>query len=244
MIESEPVHAAPVRRTYPLVMDTAIEIPRAQRSASARASEQSFAAGTGVMAALIAAAVVTFASIAAFVAFNGMPFGSGDTPESAVTVSGAPKAAALAAGSTAEAVAADPATPSGGALAEIVAALPPSFGAGADPGAGGTGSGAPGVDDTFGSGGGTSGPVDVPGNPAPGPVQGAVGAVDDATGGLGLDLGLGETTNGITQGLDDTIGATLNNVGNGLGAGNLGDKANNTLGGVTNGPNGLNGLLD
>ncbi len=213
-----------LRRTHSLV-ETAIEIPRAQHSASAK----EFAAGTGVTTALIAAAVVAFASIAAFVAFDGMPFGSGDTPESAVTISGAPKAAALAAGSTAESVAAAPATPSGEALAEIVAALPPSFAVG--PGPGGTGPGTPGTTDTPGSGSGTGSPIDTPGSPTPGPIQGAVGAVDEATGGLGL----GNATDGITQELDETIGGTLNNLGNGLGAGNLGDKTNKVVGGLSDG---------
>lgn len=229
-------------------VETAIEIPRAQRSANARA----FAAGTGVTAALIAAAILAFVSVAAFVAFDGMPFGSGDTPETVVTVSGAPKAAALSAGSTAEVVVAAPAAPSAEALAEIVAALPPSLAAGPGPGAnlGGastrsTGPGTPGATNTPGSGGGTDAPVDVFGESTPGPVQGAVGAVDDVTGGLGLELRLGEATNGLTKGIDNAVGGTLNDVGNGLGAGNLGDKTSDAIGGVTNGAtNGLHGLLD
>ncbi|MDQ3759886.1 MAG: hypothetical protein M3331_08110, partial [Actinomycetota bacterium] len=95
-------------------MDSALKAPRAQKSADARA----FALGGGVTTALVAAAVVAFVSIAAFVAFDGMPFASGDSPESSVSLeSGAPQAAALAASTIADSVAADPSAPSAAALA-------------------------------------------------------------------------------------------------------------------------------
>lgn len=212
-------------------MDTALDIPRAQKHASARA----FALGTGVSTALIAAAVLAFVSVAAFVAFDGMPFSSADSPESAVSLSGAPQAAALTAGSTAESVAADPETPSAAALGEIAAALPstqaatgsgpglsPGGVSGVETGGGSTGPGGGGS----GGGGGTGGTTE------PGPLQVTVGAVDDTAGGLGLDLPLSETTDGITKGLDDIVGGTLHNVGSGIGAGNLGDKVNNAVGGL------------
>lgn len=209
--------------------DTALDIPHAQKHASARA----FALGTGVTTALIVAAVIAFVSVAAFVAFDGMPFSSGDSPESTVALSSAPQAAAQTAGFTAQSVAADPETPSAAALGEIAAALPSTqaatgSGSGLRPGGvsgveSGGGSTGPGGGGTGGTGGGTT---------EPGPLQGAVGAVDDTAGGLGLDLPLSDTTDNITKGLDETIGGTLNNVGNGIGAGNLGDKVNNAVGGL------------
>jgi len=212
-------------------METAAKPPRASKHVDVRA----FVAGTGVSTALIAAAVLAFVAIAAFVAFEGNPVASGDSPESTLTLpSGAPQAAAAAAGTTAESVAAEPATPSAGALAEIAAALPGA-------GAGGPGaSSGPGdtIVDIPGGGGGT-GPGDGPGSEAPappgsqpGPLQSTVGAVDDTAGGVDLDLPLGEVTADVTKPLDDFVGGTLNDVGNGIGAGNLGDKTNNVVGGL------------
>lgn len=209
--------------------DTALDIPRAQKHASARA----FALGTGVSTALIAAAVLAFVSVTAFVAFDGMPFSSVDSPESTVSLSGAPQAAALTAGSTAQSVAADPETPSATALGEIAAALPSTqaaTGSGPGPGPGGVSGVETGGGSTGPGGGGSGGGGGTGGTTEPGPLQGTVGAVDDTAGGLGLDLPLSETTDGIIKGLDDTVGGTLNNVGNGIGAGNLGDKVNNAVG--------------
>ena len=98
---------------------TAVNIPSAKTSASENVNARAFAAGTGVTAALVTAAIVVFASIAAYVGFNGMPFGGGDSADSTVSLrSGAPQAAALAAGSTAAAVADDPARPSAPRVAE------------------------------------------------------------------------------------------------------------------------------
>ena len=210
-------------------METAVKIPRAQTRAPKSVNARAFAAGSGVTASLIAAAIIAFASVAAYVGFEGMPFGSDDSADSTVSLrSGAPQAAALAAGVTADAVAADPADPTPAALAEILAALPP--GATDGPGPGGP------TDDPITGGGNGPGPVDPvdPVDPgAPGPVQGTIGGVDDAVGGLGLPLS--ELTDPVTQQVDDIVGGTLNNVGNGVGAGNLGDKVNGTLNGVTGG---------
>jgi hypothetical protein len=187
--------------------------------------------GTGVSTALIAAAVLAFVSVAAFVAFDGMPFSSADSPESTVSLSGAPQAAALTASSTAQSVAADPETPSATALGEIAAALPSTQAAtGSGPGPGGVSGVETGGGSTGPGGGGSGGGGGTGGTTEPGPLQGTVGAVDDTAGGLGLDLSLSETTDGIIKGLDDTVGGTLNNVGNGIGAGNLGDKVNNAVG--------------
>jgi len=210
-------------------METAVEIKRADarpKNVNARA----FAAGTGVTAALVTAAIIAFASIAAYVAFEGMPFGSSGSDSTVSLSSGAPQAAALAAGATAGAVAADPATPSDAALAEILAALPPGA---ADDLGGGPGGG---PNDDPATGGGTD-PGTIPGTDpvAPGGLQGAIGDVDDAAGGLGLNNPLQDLTDPITQPVDDAVGGALNDVGNGLGAGNLGDKVNGTVGGLLGG---------
>ena len=214
-------------------MDTAVKIPRAQTRAPKSVNARAFAAGSGVTAALVAAAIVVFASVAAYVGFEGMPFGANGSDSTVSLQSGAPQAAALAAGLTADAVAAEPADPSPAALAEILAALPPGAtdGPGPGPGAGGP------ADDPITGGGSGPGPVDPvdPGPGTPGPIQGTIGGVDDAAGGLGLDLPLSELTDPVTQQVDDVVGGTLNNVGNGVGAGNLGDKVNGTLNGVTGG---------
>ena len=161
-----------------------------------------------------------------------MPFGGGNSADSTVSLrSGAPQAAALAAGSTAAPSLTTRPTPSAAALAEIPAALPP-----------GATDSAPARrrttrrphDGRRGSGPGP-GPVAPTDPDMPGPVQNTVGAVDDAAGGLGLDLPLNELTDPVTQPVDDTVGGTLNNVGDDVGAGNLGDNVNGTLNGVTGG---------
>jgi hypothetical protein len=214
-------------------METAVKIPSAQTRESKSPNARAFAAGTGVTAALVTAAIVAFASVAAYVGFEGMPFGGGDSSESTVALSsGAPQAAALATGSTAAAVAADPATPTPAALAEILAALPPGAidgtGAGPSPGLGPT------EDPTTGSGdpdGPGTGPVDPTDPGTPGTLGGTVDNLDNAAGGLGLDLPLSELTDPVTQPIDDIVGGTLNNAGNNVGAGNLGDKVNGLLGG-------------
>ena len=205
-------------------METAVKIPNVQARAPKGVDARAFAAGTGVTGALVAAAILAFASIAVYVAFEGMPFSSGDTPESTVSLSGAPQAAALTAGQTADAVAADPATPSAAAIAEILAAAPGATGAPA-PGAGSSG---PGDDRVVGGG---NPPRPGPGPAAPGPLEETVGSVDGTTGGLGLDLPL-ESTDPITQQVDDAVGGALNNVSNAVGGGSLADKVNGTVGGL------------
>ncbi|HYH62757.1 MAG TPA: hypothetical protein VD766_12890 [Solirubrobacterales bacterium] len=208
-------------------METAIKTQTGARRPHARA----LVAGTGVTAALIAAAVAAFVSIGAFVAFEGMPFSSADTPENSVAVSdalsGAPNAAALAASPAAAAVAADPATPSAAAAAEIAAALP------SVPSADGPSNDAAGISgvETPGAGGATDigGPVVTP--ESPGPLGSTVQGVDDTAGGLGLDLPLDETTGGITDPVDDVVGGVLD----GVGAGGLDDKVGDVVGGVLGG---------
>ena len=79
-------------------METAVKISSAEKRAPKNVNARTFATGSGVTAALIAAAVLAFASVAAYVAFEGTPFGSDDGSESTVSLnSGAPQAAAAAA---------------------------------------------------------------------------------------------------------------------------------------------------
>ncbi len=211
-------------------MQTAIEIPRTPvKGATARA----FAAGTGVTTSLVAAAVLAFISVAALVAFNGMPFGSDGAADATVALpAAAPKAAALAASPTAGAVAASPARPSPAAATEILAALP--AGARDGPVAPGTIAGPGGTGTTDLSGGGT-GAAGVGTSGTPGLVQGAVGGVQNAAAGLGVSLPLRDLTDGITKPLDDTVGGALNGLGGGLGNNHLGDQVNGGLGQVTGG---------
>ena len=211
-------------------METAVKISSAEKRAPKNVNARTLATGSGVTAALIAAAVLAFASVAAYVAFEGTPFGSDDGSESTVSLnSGAPQAAALAAAPTAGAVAADPATPTAAALAEIIAALPP----GSVAGSAGNGSGSPGTDPI--AGGGTDTGPGPGATEAPGAVQGTVGTVDDTAGGLGVDAPVSELTDPVTKQVDDTVGGTLNNVGNAVGGGNLGDKVNGAVGGLLGG---------
>ncbi len=214
-------------------METAVNIPRARTRPPKNVNARAFAAGSGVTAALVAAAIVAFASVAAYVGFQGMPFGSASAPDSTVALSSStPQAAALAAGGTAAAVAADPATPTSAALTEILDALPPGA---LQQAAGGAGPGSP-VDNAV-SGGSTD--ILVPpgpgpgGEPAtPGALQSTVSGLDDAVGGLGLDLPLTQLTDPITKRLDNTVGGALNGAGKSVGAGDLGDKVNGALGGL------------
>jgi hypothetical protein len=211
-------------------MDTAINNPRLRRKGL---DARTLAASTGVTASLVAAAVIAFVSIAAFVGFEGMPFGADGSPDSSLSLGAGPQAAALTAGSpAAEGVAAEPVAPSAAAIAELAAAPPgtvpdiPGVDPPGTPPAGDPGTGT-------GGGGGGSGGGTIPGGetPAtPGPLSGTVGTVDDAVGGLGLDLPLSGLTDPITQPIDDILGGALNGVGNSLGAGNLG----NTAGGAVN----------
>jgi hypothetical protein len=217
-----------------------LKIPRADRNPNVRA----YLAGGGATAALVAGAVIVFLGVAAFVGFNGLPFGADDPADATVNLAaGVPEAAAAAAAPATDAVADDPATPSAAALAEILAALPP----GADPGIAGLDPLAPGT------GGGPNGPgPTTPGTggetPAgtAGTLGTAVSGLEEAAGNLGLNLPLGDATNNVTGPIDNTVNDALNNVGGALGNPNLGDQVTGSLNNATNnllGPNGVGGLL-
>ncbi len=209
-----------------------IKIPNPGRNANVRA----YLAGGGATAALVAAAVIVFIGVAAFVGFNGLPFGADDTPDASVSLADVPGAAANAAGPTAGAVAADPATPSADAIAEILGALPP-------------GATIPGFIPISNDGGnnGGSGPGGTPTTPAgTGPLGSTVSGVDETTGNLGLNLPLGDQADDVTGPVDDAVNNAVNGVGGALGDDQLGDKVTGTVNEATNnvlGPNGVAGSL-
>lgn len=216
-----------------------IDNPTSPRNPNLRA----YLAGGGATAALIAAAVVVFVGVAAFVGFNGMPFGAGDSSGATVNLAaGVPEAAATATASTADTVAADPATPSAGAIAEILASLPPGTASGipgvtpGTPGFGGTGPTIPGVTPGTPGAPGTSG--------APGALGNTVAGLENAASGLGLNLPLGGLTDGLTGPIDKTVNDAVNGVGGLLGDNKLGDKVTGTVKGVTDGLLGKGGLTD
>ena len=89
-----------------------LRLPSAPRNGNLKA----YLAGGGATAALVAAAVVVFVGVAAYVGFNGLPFGADDSADSTVNLAAdVPDAAAGAAAATAGAVSDDPVTPSGAA---------------------------------------------------------------------------------------------------------------------------------
>lgn len=220
-------------------METAtIDIPRNVKNANLRA----YLAGGGATAALVAAAVVVFLGVAAFVGFNGLPFGAADEPNATVNLAaGVSEAAAGAAAPTADAVAADPATPSAAAIGEILAAFPPGAipsipGFVATTPGGGTLPNVPGV---IPPGGG-----DGDGNAPPAPLGNTVSGLENTAGNLGLNLPLTDLTQGLTGPLDKTLNDTVNGLGGVLGDPKLGNKVTNGVSNATNGLLGQGGLTD
>ncbi len=225
-------------------------IASTQPPARRRFNLRAFLAGGTATAALIAAAVIVFGSLAAYVAFDGAPVRGDDPPTDTVTV-GAPHAAAATLGRAPRVVAATPAAPT--AIAPAPAPTPAPAAAAAagvvagTPGAElapGTTIVAPGTDPAVPST--TESPVAPTTPTAPAPVEsdtstgtgssgsgtlgGAVDQIDQVTGG---GLGLGEATDSVTGPLDNTVDQvndTLNNVAPGLG-----DQVNDTLDGVLGG---------
>jgi hypothetical protein len=170
--------------------------PRARRNFNLRA----YLAGGAATAALIAGAVVVFASLAAYVAFNGLPVGSGDENASQLTIEAGGLTSPAAAGilnRAANAVAADAAArtapgrsgsgnrngsgnnpsggpPSGGPTDPAPPTGPPTVGTTPAPGAGTSGGGTGAV------GGAVNGVSNATGLPLSGPTQGVTNAADDA----------------------------------------------------------------
>ena len=179
---------------------------------------RAYLAGSGATIALTVAAILAFLGITALVAFNGFPFGAGDADGDAVPIapplSGAPEAAALAAGAGASAAVA--ATPAEGS------ALPaaPSGSAGAGEGGAGSGAGGSPGSELPGTTPGT-GPTGIGGSDVLG---GTVGNLEQTAGNVGVDAPLTGLTRDVTQPLDKTLNQTLNGVGGAVGNPKLGDQ--------------------
>ena len=204
--------------------------PSASLGAQDRAPSRNFnlrayLAGAGATTALIAGAIVVFTSLATYVAFNGLPIGSGNENASQLTISASevttPRAGRLlarAASAVAATAAAPTATAAGGANGTA------GSGPGAGPGGGETQT-PTGVPPT----GTTVDPTVSPNGTAPtgggsGPVSGAVGEVSNATG-----LPLSGPTSGVTQAADEALG----NLGQGLQDNHAGQSATNAVNGLT-----------
>ena len=171
----------------------------------------SFASG----GALLAAAVAGLVTVAALVAFDGLPTSSNRSDDSAVLVeSSAPEIAAVAATARAASPAASPAVlPDAGPSPDPTGA--PERGGDANPGSGGP---------TIPAAPTSPGTPVVPPAGKPGPIasqiSGVIGQIEDAVGDAGgPDLGLGTKTRPLTEMLDETAG-TLTDAGpGGLGLG-------------------------
>ena len=202
---------------------------------AARSSHlRAYLAGTGATGSLIAGAMVVFLSLAAFVAFNGVPFGGsggglGSARLGSQTV-GPPESAAQALAPAPRTVAAAPVPgapvgAAGPAGARLAAA------AGAPVGAPTTGL-------TPASPGGSTSPggsLTSPGTPSSGPITSAVNGVGQVTGqdvspltGMtqALDNNANSTLNGVHPGLGDQVGQTANGVTGLLGGGGQGSAGN------------------
>jgi hypothetical protein len=197
-----------------------------------RANLRAYLAGTGATSALIAGAVVVFLAAAGFVAFNGMPFGGSGGAEGNVALEGQ-----TASGASAAAAA---------ALANAPGAVAKAPFAGAARGAGGKSASGRATNHDGSSPGGnfgstppptggdpptcTTGCVPPPTGSGSGPITSLVNGVDQTGQSLGVDPGLGSTTSGTTQQLDDTVNNTLNHVQPGLG-----DQVDDTVNDATHG---------
>ena len=194
---------------------------------------KAYLAGTGATSALVAAAVVSFFALAGLFSVNGFPGGLSSTEGDTVLVapgSDAPEAAAAAAAAAPGAVAATPADRVVGG-----AGVSAAGGAGAGESCGKLGGAtAPGGGATPGSGtapDATVPTVSSPSAPAPapapgtstqqGPLSDTVSGVEGTTeGATGLDVPLTETSQPLTDQLDQTVQDTGDTVGGLLGGNN------------------------
>jgi hypothetical protein len=196
---------------------------------------RAYLAGTGATGSLIAGAVVVFISLAAYVAFHGMPFGgSGGSLGSAYvgsSASGPPETAAKALGAAPRSVASSPVPGAPAGAAGQLAAGP-----GGAPGsavAGISGSGSAPTATTSPSGTTTS--PGTPSDPSGGPITNTVNQVtQDATGGPAPS-----PITQTTQQAENAATSTLNDAGGAVGQPGLGDSVeqalNQTLNQVTQG---------
>jgi hypothetical protein len=202
---------------------------------------RAYFAGAATTAALIVAGVIIFGSLAAYVAFNGVPVGGGDGANDSVAVqaaAAAPQSAAAALGAAPGAVAATPAT------ATAIAPAPGTV-AGSAPGATGPGATSPtGTTPPIGTTPTGTAPTGTPpatttpgsdssGSTSSGPAGSAVQGLQDAAAGAGVDLPLTDATNGVTGPVDHTVQGTLNGAGVPLGNPQLGQQVGGGLTQIT-----------
>jgi len=199
-----------------------------------RFSLRAYLAGGTATTALIAGVVVIFASLAAYVAFEGIPGGGeGSTGDSAILAGtpGAPEAAAVVVRRASAAVEATPAAPTatappqGATAAPQGTAVPPQTSTSPTSPSGG------GVEQVSApqpeAGEATAaGPSE--GSGESGPIDTAVTGLQDTAADLGVDVPTGNLQN-ITEPLDQNANNTLNDVGGALGAPTLGDQVTGTV---------------
>jgi hypothetical protein len=202
-------------------------------------NRRAFFAGGAATVLLIAAGIIVFGSLAAYVAFNGLPVGGGEETGDSVAVeaagTGAPAGAAATLGAAPGAVAATAAAAT--AIAPVPAAggdtpgttAPPTDGTD-PPGATPPGTTPTDTDPTPVPGGAGTGPGDGSADPVGGTVQG----VENAAGGAGLDLPLSETIGPITGPADDAAQGTLEEVGGAVGQPDLGQQVGGAIDGLSN----------
>jgi hypothetical protein len=199
---------------------------------------RAYFAGGAATVALIAAGIVIFGSLAAYVAFNGVPVGGGDEGGDSVAVetagAGAPGGATLGAAPGAVAATAATATaiaPAAAGGAGAPGATAPPSGGTIPPGTTPPDTTTPGTGTTPIPGG--TGTDTGTGTDATGPVGSAVQGVDDTAAGAGADLPLAETTDPITGPADETVQDTIDQVGGAIGQPDLGHQVGGTVSGLT-----------
>lgn len=207
-------------------MNTISDIqPLAQRN---RFGLRAYLAGSGAMVALTAAAILAFLALTTLVAFNGLPFGGGQSEADPVPVApplgGAPEAAALAAGAAASAAVA--ATP-----AEDSSVAPP---APSGSSAGGSGAGIAGADGAPGPAPGVPGTIPPASTSSSDVLGGTVGTLEQTGSNLGVNAPLGDVTQNVTGPLDKTLNQTLNGVGGAIDKPKLGDQLGTGVNNLTN----------
>ncbi len=225
---------APAQKSGPFArsLRTMSTFAKSQPSARRRFDLRSFLAGGMATAALIAAAIVLFGSLAAYVAFNGLPSADeADAPGTQVVVSSgskAPEAAAARLGRAPAAVAATPAR--GSTAASPAAAADGATGAGTS--GGGTAATTPSTDTTDTTVGPASSSRGTDSSSASGGAGQAVDNVQDSTGNVAP---LSDLTDPITEPLDQTVTDGLNQVGGAVGNPELGSQVDGTLGQLSDG---------
>jgi hypothetical protein len=194
---------------------------------------KAYLAGTGATSALVAAAVVSFFALAGLFSVNGFPGGLSSSEGDTVMVApgtDAPEAAAAAAAAAPGAVAATPAdrvvvgAGVGGAGVAGAGESGGALGSATTPGGGTTPDAGTAPDATVPTVSSPSAPAPAPAtgtSTQQGPVSDTVSGVEGTTeGATGVDVPLSETTQPLTDQLDQTIQDTNDTVGGLLGGSN------------------------